>query len=307
MSGYDRKGYYVAIVALIVGILSALIGYFGIRASWEIAEATGGLDKPDIEVGILGHALPFGKPIRIIIGASELSTNAVPVVGAIPFSFRSSGKRALDALTITLQYHAIFKRSALETLEVRKAGDFSATEFQKAFTASGDQSFVSYRVPMLNPGIATLIAEPIFVQETTIRDSVTATTRDGVRVTVPFQASFSMNFGLTVTGRDIPLRSFPISISAERANSVEDLKKGELMSLVGQEQRHLRQKLAFFSYLAALITSSPTGRVFLVYVPTEAVSATGVTVLGPKGTQEVSVAQFPLLNWRLLMQSGNEV
>ncbi len=302
MATYDRKNYIVAICALLVSVGSVLLAYFAINASWKIAELSGSLDKSEIVVGLQMNSLPLNGITQIVVGAAELSEKTVPVIGAIPFSVVSNGKKTVDGLTLTFQYHKMFKRSALENLKPHPSGEYGATELKRSFTETDDISFVSYKFTSLNPGVSALIAEPIYLVDTKMHVDVPVTFKDGVKATVPIDATYSVQFALSVSAHDVPMRVYPVSVSIERAASLEDMLKGRVREVALSEQKRIRKEIGFLRYLSSLISSAPTGSMFLVYVPLEEVKNGNLRVFGPKDGQRVAVANFDLLAWNLLFE-----
>jgi hypothetical protein len=301
MPSLERKSYIIAVASLLVGVASMVFAYQSIQVSKQLAEASGSLDRSSMEVGLEGHPLTSGKENYIVVGAASVTSAGIPVVGAIPFTFRSTGKKSLDSILISFQYHELFQRNVLELAESRITGAFSSTELKKSSSAEENRFFVSYSLPAMNPGVALRIAEPLFLRETRIRDSVPVTTKDGVSMTIPYEASYSKKFGLVVSARDSQILGYPVSVSVQKASSIQDLTKGQLSSHIRSRQKQIRKDLGAFAYLTALLTSSPSETAFLVFVELNKVTAGGATVYSPTQKQEVAVVQYPLIGWSLLM------
>lgn len=304
MSAFDRKNYAVALLALAVSVGSAVIAYLSIRASWQIAETSGSFDKAGIEVGLGGYPLMAGKQNFVIVGAQEVSSSNVPVVGSLPFTFQSVGKKSLESLAISFQYHDIFNRQVLEAGESKVSGAFSASDLKKTTSKDAGRFFVSYALPHLNPGVLLRIGEPIFLVETHIRNALPVTMKDGVNMTMAYEATYSKNFGLAVSARDTQVLGFPVSVSVQQAASLQDLTSGQLRKHIAARQKEIRAELGALSYFAALITSAPREQAYLVYVPLKKVSAGDAVVFSPTMVQETAVVQFPLISWQGLLGSG---
>lgn len=189
MPSYDRKNYVVSALALLVSVGSVTLTYYGNQASWQIAQESGSLDKAALEIGVGGVSLVAGKDNFILVGATEMSTRRTPVVGAIPFTFRSSGKKSLDTLLVGFQYHELFNRKTLEALEPNVSGPYSAAELKKTTSSESKRFFVSYSLGMLNPGVTLRVSEPLFLEETNVREEVPVTTKEGVNITIPYMDS----------------------------------------------------------------------------------------------------------------------
>jgi len=300
MSPLERKSYVIAVASLLVGIAGVAFAYQSIQVSRQLAEASGSLDKSSMEVGLGGHPLTLGRENYVVVGASTVSATGIPVVGAIPFTFRSTGKKSLDSVLISFQYHELFQRNLLELAESKISGAFSTTELKKSTSSGEKRFFVSYSLPTMNPGVALQIAEPLFLGETRIRDSVPVTTKDGVNMTIPYEASYSKKFGLVVSARDSQVLGYPVSVSVQKATSIQDLAKGQMSSHIGNRQKEIRKDLGALSYLTALLISSPSETAFLVFVALNKVTAGEATVYSPTQRQEVAIVEYPLLSWGLL-------
>jgi hypothetical protein len=228
MPSLERKSYLIAVASLFVGVASMVFAYQSIQVSKQLAEASGSLDKSSMEVGLGGYPLSFGKENFVVVGASTVSDADIPVVGAIPFTFRSNGRKSLDSVLISFQYHELFRRNLLELAESKVSGAFSTADLKKSTSAGEKRFFVSYALSTMNPGVNVRIAEPLFLTETLIKSSVPVTVKDGVKMTIPYVASYSKKFGLAVSARDTPILGYPVSVAVQKANSVHDLAKGQL-------------------------------------------------------------------------------
>jgi len=305
MPAYARKSYIVSLLALLVCIVSAVIANNGVEASWRIAQESGSLDKASWEIGIGGFPLVTGKDNFVLVGAAELASDKIPVIGAIPFMLRSSGKKSLDALYVDFQYHEFFNREALEALESKVSGAFSAVELKKRTSSEDKRFFVSYSLAMLNPGVELRLSEPLFLEETVLREKVNAVTKDGVNVSVPVSASYSKKFGMAATARDTQVVGYSISVSVEHASSLKALlKSSQLSKHISQRQKEIREELTWLAYLSALITSSPKEHATLLYVPLTKVDVGDRVIYGPAPKQETGQVQFDLLKWALLFKTG---
>lgn len=303
MAIYEKKNYWITVIALIVSVASAILAYLAIDASWKIAELSGSFDKSELTVGIGGFALPQNGVAQILVGAPVLSKDNVSVIGAIPYSIVSRGTRTAEGVTLNVQYHKMFKRSVLELMQRRTFGDFSATEIKRSFTEGDDLSFVSYRFPSLNPGISVLISEPLYLTDTKMHEEVPVTLKDGTNVIFPVEAIFSLNLALTINARDIPTATLPISVSIEKASSLKAMKTGRLPELINAERKKIRREISFVRYLGALLFSSPKAVIYLVYVPLEEVKVDELKMFGPKNKQEVAVVKYNLIAWDFLIST----
>ncbi|MBD9436229.1 hypothetical protein IB223_09005 [Pseudoxanthomonas sp. PXM03] len=306
MSRFDKRNFIVSTIALIVAIGSLVLTHLAISASWRIAELSGSFDRAGVEVGIGDQFLDAGRPNFVMVGASEMASVSTPIViGAIPFTFRSSGQKSLDSLHISFQYKKIFQRQLLESAELDISGAFSNVEVRKSTSSEADQFYVSYSATDLNPGISLRIAEPIFLEETYVSGVVPFKTKDGVAATIDYGISYSKNFGMAVSAPDAAVLVYPIQVSVQQADSLQQLAGGRIQEHVLERQKFVRSGLGFMSYLVALLTSSPAETVHLVYVPLKRVDhGKDGAILFADSSQQTALVKYPLLSWRYLIARG---
>jgi hypothetical protein len=158
VNSYERKAYIVSVLALVVSIIGLFLGFYGTKASWQIAEASGSFEKAMVEVSVGGYALSAGKENFILVGADQVAREGLPVIGALPITLRSAGQRSVESLLISFQYHQLFRRDLLEGLEPRIAGVLTG-DLSKRTSSDADRFFVSYTMPVLHPGMSLKVAE----------------------------------------------------------------------------------------------------------------------------------------------------
>jgi hypothetical protein len=290
----------IPIASLVLGLASTIFACQSIQVSKEIALESGSLDRSGVEVGIGGFPLSAGKPNFVLIGAPEMSTTKTAAIGSIPFTFKSIGKKSLDSLLVSFQYHDIFNRRLLEIGSDNKITGPSFVEVKKNISESGKGLFVSYSVSTLNPGITLTIEEPVLLEETQLRDSASITANNGERLTIDYEVSYSKYFGLLVSLRDRQVLGYPLSISTQKAGSLKELSRGQLTKHIKSQQTQLRSKFNGLSYLIALLSSAPTEVALLVYTPQERLAQGRLTMYSPTGQNEVALLRYPLLSWSLL-------
>jgi len=297
---YERKSYTIGLSGLLVAWVSLGVSYQAIRASWQIAELSGSLDKSELQVGIGAYLFPSSGAVHIIAGSSALPQKSSPVIGSIPFKIASTGKKSIDGVAITFQYHPLFKRVLLHEVDASSDGDIGPTTLRRSIHQSDDRVFMSYRIPSLNPGTAITIAEPVFMQLTTIKDEVAATTRDGVKVTVPFEVTLAMQFAITITARDTPVRTHPASLTISHADSLNDLIAKEARKHANARRKQFRSELSTFQYLIALLSSPPKGSAYIVFSPTKPLKAGAGQLFVPDGAPQAGKLDYSLVSWGLL-------
>lgn len=304
---YERKSYLIGAAGLVVAILALGVSYLAIRASWQIAELSGSLDKTELEVGFGDLVLPPSTVIHLISGTKELSKSSGPIIGGIPIRIASTGKKSLEAVTVTFQYHPFFKRSLLNEIDARPNGDIGPIALQRSLLENQDRTFMSYKIPILNPGTSVTIFEPFLMQSTTITDTVSAMSKDGKPMTASYVVRLSKQFAFTVGAKDTGIRPYSVSLTVTQADSLQDLLQKEANRHVESRRREIRKKLSTFEYFAALVTSSPTGNAYVLFVPTEAMMAKDMELHVVKGESEVGRLEYQLLAWPLLFSAASEV
>jgi hypothetical protein len=304
---YERKSYLVGAAGLVVAVVALGISYQALRASWQIAELSGSLDKSEIEVGIGDLELPRSQAIYLISGTKELSNNSGLVVGGIPIRIASTGKKSLEAVTLTFQYHPFFKRSLLERSDGRQNGDIGPIALQRSLLEDRDWSFMSYKIPMLNPGISASIVEPFFMEPTTVKDVVRTRFRDGKSMNLAYEVRYSKQFAFNVGAKDTGIRSYSVSLTVAQAESMQDLLRKEANLHIESRRREIRKGLTTIEYLAGLITSSPKENAYVLFVNTEPIEGKDLKLYVIKGEPQVGLLEYKILAWPLLFSAPKEV
>lgn len=297
MSKYEKKNFIVASLSLFFGVI---IGIYSSKANWEIAELSGNFDKSEFAVGLAGYRFSPNKPVKIIVGSKLLSNNNQVVIGSIPFYIQSTGEKTSQELITTFQYRELFKRKTLLELQPHMHGQYGAEDIKFQYTEANGTSFISYKVESLNPGVAFTVNEPLFFRKTSITTEVEAETKDGVKVQVPISIEYVLNFVLTVHAKDIFAQSFPVQVSMNSVNSMDELFGEPLHTHIEAEQKQVRQKYSFFGYLMALIFTKSKSSLYLVHVPLEEVNQRGYTIFISQGKHTVKALDYELLSWDLL-------
>ena len=207
-------------------------------------------------------------------------------------------------MTLTFQYDKIFQRENLEELVQSAYGSYQATEVKKSFTEGGRISYVSYRFPSLNPGVAVKVDEPFPLCQTKLFSEVPFTSKDGVKGMVKVGVEYSIKFVVSASARDVPISVFPITVSVEQADSMDQLMRGRVRAYVDEQQNEVRRSLGFFKYLGALLFSSPKGNALLVYVPVEPVGDATLHAYSGTEKQQVDSVVFDLLIWKNLWSAS---
>lgn len=300
MPTFAKKSYIVSVFSLVVAAGSLAVACKSIQVSKQLAEASGSLDKPGIEVGLSGYPLIPNTESVIFFGAPVVSSEKNPAIGFIPFTFKSVGKKTLESMYVSFQYHEIFQRNLLELMDQKVSGAFSSLNIKKSTASEDDRFFVSYSAQELNPGVNLRIEEPIFLADSGFNEEIQVSTRDGVLVTIPIEGSYAKKFGFNVSARDSQILGYPVTVSVHKANSIDDLIAVPLNKHISNRQLDVRNRFGFLSYLAALITSSASETVFLVYAPLSKVTSGDASIYTPTDQPKVAAVQYSLLNWELL-------
>jgi hypothetical protein len=297
MIDYERKSFWIAVGGFVLAIIGVVYGKLAYDASWAIAIASGSFDKSEVSVGIGRWEFLPTSPSKILVGFKHVQDDNPVVIGSIPFFFGSKGKKTVESLTVTFHYPEVMRRSLLESLEIKKVGGFGSTEVQKSYTENGKTSFVSYRIPNLNPGTAISIQEPTFLKETVFRLDAPGTTKDGIKIKMEVTANYSILYNMTVSAKDSEQQVYSLSLDIREAESMQKLKEEALHSLVKTERQKIRKALGYWQYLSVLLSPSKLGRVYLVYVPTKEIIEGDAKVHAVDGVPQMSLAQYPLADW----------
>jgi hypothetical protein len=304
---YERKSYLVGVAGLVVAVVALGLSYQAIRASWQIAELSGSLGKSEIKVGIGGLELPSSAVIHLISGSKELSQNSGLVVGGMPMQIASTGKKSLEAVTLTFQYPPFFRRSLLEKFDGRQNGDIGPIALQRSLLEDQDRTFMSYKIPILNPGMSVRISEPFFMETTTVKDSLRTRLKDGKAMTLAYEVRFSKQFAFNVGAKDTGIRSYTVSLTVAQAESMQDLLQREAIRHIASRRREIRKGLSTIEYLAALLTSAPKENAYVLFVNTKRHEGRRLELFVIKGEPEVSLLEYQVLDWPLLFSAPKEV
>lgn len=299
---YEKNTFYIGLISLSIGLFSLIYAKQAIEVSRDIAEQSGSLDRSELNISIGSFDIPKSGELRILMGSpSSLKENS-PSIGIIPFTIESKGKKSLDNISITLQYDNFFKRDLLQDVDISRTDNIGSISLNRSILKNENRTFMSHTVNSLNPGIAVNISEPIFMHKTTIKDKVTATTLDGVQITIPFEARTSLQFAAIFSARDTPIRTHPISISFFQSNSLRDLIEKNLIDHINDQQKILRNKLSSAQYFAALLSPQKES-VYLIFSPTKDITVTEGAVAVPNGSPNVAKIDYPTASWNLLFST----
>jgi len=305
-----RDAVVVGVIAIVVGVIAIIVAIWiakiQIDTSWKMAEATGALAKSDIEVGI--NAKPFLKDNKnnfIIMGTPEVSDNQSPVFASIPFTFKSIGEKSIDTLNITFHYTQLLRPKIMEVFFPKGEvfGDYTSTELRRSFTLLNDQSFVSYRLPLLNPQKTVMISEPFLIQETEIKDNMTLNFQDNKKGTINYEVEFTFDFNISVDSRDGKMNVIPLSVAMIKAKSFREIATSKFLSkVIKNSQEDLRKKFTFLEYFSSLVLSQQSlkRKVFLVFSPVDLITDGDFKFYFKKENAIIGDFEYPLLNWKLL-------
>nr|BDT28560.1 hypothetical protein BHI3_20260 [Bacteriovorax sp. HI3] len=264
MDKHQLWTYILTVISTLIAVVSLVAT---LRSDWRIAELSGAFDKSKIGVYIGDYLLPENQPLEVIIGASELSEKTTPVIASIPFILKSEGERSSESLILTFQYKDIFQREKLNDLEMGVTGSFDRDDLKKTFSKTDEMSYVNYKIKALNPGTKFMILEPLFLGNTKIEGSSSAKTKDGYDMKFKFSANVMYRFNINFQAKDTYIKNYPVSISVDKASTIQDLYKGRLQELIEVKRKEIREQVGFFKYLVSLVFSKPKRNIFLVYIP----------------------------------------
>jgi hypothetical protein len=293
---------YLGICSLIVALIGLVIALKTKSASWKIAERSGTFDRSELEASIGAFVLPNSGDISILMGSPSFNEDK-PTIGILPITLASAGKKSLDDVSITFQYNNLFRRDLLQQKEDSANAVIGTSSLKRSMLKNGSRTFMTHTVSSLNPGVAVTIQEPIFIQRTTFTDKVTATTRDGFEVTIPFEARISLQFAATFTARDTPYRTFPVSISFCQASSLENLREEPLHQYISDRQKNFRERLTYSQYFFSIL-SRPTEAVCIIYSTTTECPTKKGTISSADDIPRAVLEKFQITSWNLLFKKA---
>jgi hypothetical protein len=297
MTKAEKISIGVGAIGIVIGVL---FGVLGIKSNWDIAAASGSFERPVLTLGIDKLRLSDAHATEVMVGAGTLSGNGSVLVGQIPFSLANEGRKTVDTPTITIRYHEWLKRRALEALEITTSGSFSAREVEKSFTEQAPFEYVSYRAASLNPGLIMAIREPMYIRESSMHMDVPVEFKDGVSGIVPIDITYAITILVTTSGRDIPVRNYPIELMAIKTSSVDEFVRLANESYVSARRKRVRQTVGFWSYLASLLFRSEERGLFLVYLTVDEYPTGEGKLYFARPDPEVRFLRYDLLEWKYL-------
>ena len=132
---YGRAGFWVAILSLI-GMF--ILGWLAHQGDIQLARETGQFRKSRLEVGFGTLNIVPTANVDILFGARDLGNAGAVTIAALPLILTNSGDASLDDLTVTFQYHKIFRRDVLENLKYAASGSAQASEVKHTFNEDGE-------------------------------------------------------------------------------------------------------------------------------------------------------------------------
>jgi hypothetical protein len=166
---------------------------------------------------------------------------------------------------------------------------------------------MSYKIPMLNPGISASIVEPFLMEPTTVKDVVRTRFRDGKSMNLAYEVRYSKQFAFNVGAKDTGIRSYSVSLTVAQAESMQDLLRKEANLHIESRRREIRKGLTTIEYLAGLITSSPKENAYVLFVNTEPIEGKDLKLYVIKGEPQVGLLEYKILAWPLLFSAPKEV
>jgi hypothetical protein len=297
---YERGAFWVTLIGLPLAIA---LTFVSMQHDWTLAQATGALRKPQLQVALAG-GLPLDPltETRLLIGAREITQGRTVVVAGIPFLITNLGNATLENTTITFRSHRMLRRDAFEHLKFVFAGGFEASQIQRSFTESGELEYSSYMIPALNPGETLAGSEPLYLFKTDTAFTVPVQASKGRRMTASVNVGFGLTFLLTVTAKDVQIRDYPMEFESIQSTSLDDLTQRATTTKILPQLLERRRQSTFGQYLKALTFGVPDETIYLVFTELDEHPVdNGILYVGRPNPQIRRVSYEPV-SWRLLFR-----
>ena len=297
-SKYERATFWVGVLAIVVTIL---VWWLARQDNIQLARDTGQFRTPQLAVGLTSFAISSGDTTEILFGAASINEPKAVLIGAVPLTFTNSGDRTLDNLTVTFRYNKLFRRKALEAMEIHTAGSAQASNVKHTFTEDDQFEYSSYELPALDPRVSFVINEPIYLASTLANINVPFETRDQKQGIASFRVDYSLQFLLSVTARDTAESNYTLSVSTVPSSSMDDLMKVAKQSRVAVRARDLRQAATFPQYLRALLFGVPEERLYLVPLEFDSWPAEDGRLYHARPGPKVRQLSYTPVSWKNLL------
>lgn len=285
-------------VGILVGIAGVVVALFSIKISVDIATRSGNFEKGELVARIA--RLDVGEksvPINIVFGVDLQKTKNDIVIGHFPLTLFNTGKKSINEVTVTYQYHEIYRRHAFEHMDFITAGAFESKELDRSFSKIGTQHYASYRLPHLAPGMSFGLNDPIGLQKTEFTEVIPLS--DGALLPVTFK--YGLTFDILITAKDLPRIKTAIKLHVIDAKNKYDLMDKFKKDFAYSEAEKLRTNSSFVEYLGHILFNRETKNAVLIYPNLRKVEANKVVLYDSTLTDEsVTTASYEIVNVDLL-------
>ncbi|MEW8237326.1 MAG: hypothetical protein AB2727_03960 [Candidatus Thiodiazotropha taylori] len=292
---------------LIIGVIGILVGIFGvavsilsIRSSVDIAERSGSFEKGELVARIARQDVGTKRePINIIFGIDFNEVNSNLVIGHFPLAILNSGKKSINNITVTYQYHESFSRHAFEHLSFEAEGTYEVKELDRSFSKMGSQHYASYRLRHLAPGMSFGLNDPIALHKTEVTEKIPLEGSAYLPVTLKFWRFFD----ILITAQDLPRLKQDIHFQVIDAKSKDDLIARFKKDIAYDEADKLRNESTFIEYLGYMLFNKHPKSVILVYPELRKVEVGEIVMYDSFVTDEnITTASYELASIDFLMK-----
>lgn len=295
---------WATVLSLPTAVVACLFGYLAYKATWDVADLSGALDKPTLTLGIGTNRVPAGSPIPIAFGTPRLGDpNTVSII-SMPFRFANEGKKSIDSATLTFRFSSMLDRKGIQAgMSSAMEGPTLAIQVQNSLTGDASFDYSSYQAKTLDPGAGVTVNEPLHLKETKVEVDAPFTTKDGVPGQVKVTMHYALTWLITISGRDVPAVNYPVTLMGMKARSLDDLAVAAHATVVPTEREKFRSRLSFLQYLGGLIFKSEERRLYIAFQTSKEFEVDGQgTLLAPIGAAKVGYVTYELLSWRCLFK-----
>lgn len=292
-----NKDRFIAILAIAVAIM---LTYSANESSRKIAEDSGAFDKANLVAFIGTVEVTPNETTNIIYGYDFSNTDSEAyVIGELPLVIGNNGKKSLDEVTATFQYHKSLLRSVFEEMIYVKEGGFEAKNSERFFSSMGNEDYASYRLETLQPGKAGKILDPIILAENKITTDVELD--DGIKLKV--DAFFSIKMNISLSARDTPTINANIEYQAVDVQTKEEFDQYIEKNIVIDKLKKNRDSASFFEYLGFLLFHDKHETLLYIYPENDESSIDESMFIMTKIGNNIGYIIYETTSWRYLFKT----